>query len=200
MTTIALPTGTTDTDRIARSLATLIGPSITAADGSLVAEDLRTVASGLADLRAVIARAVAQAHPSTATDLLPELESQYGLSVGTGLPEATRQTRLRAKRLARREGTRQAIEATLQTIAAAAVVIALAHDLVEGTDPDAIFRLAVTLGADAGDASVEAFVDALLAQQAPAHITWTRGRSYGFRCAWRNTTGDSQCDVDLLSF
>lgn len=200
MTTVALPTGPTESDRIARALATLIGPSITARDGSLVAEDLRTLGSALADAREVIARAVAQAHPGTATDLLPELEYQYGLPVGTGLPQATRQTRLLAKRRARREGTRATIETTLQTIAAAAVVIALAHDLVEGTDIEAIFRLVVTLGADTGDASVESMVDALLAQQAPAYITWTRGRSYGFRCAWRNTTDDSQCDVDLLSF
>jgi acyl-CoA hydrolase len=52
MTHQALPSGTTSADRIARSLARLRGPEIQPADGTLVAEDLRTQGQSLADARA----------------------------------------------------------------------------------------------------------------------------------------------------
>lgn len=199
MTTLALPAGTTDTDRFARALATLIGPAITARDGSLVAEDLRTLGSALADARELIARAVDQAHPGTATDLLPDLEGEYGLPVGEALSTAARQARLLAKKRARGDATRLGIERVVQTLFAGGAVQTLSAALVEGTDPIAVYRLVVLLGADwPGDDAPSAFLDALLAAQASAHVTWSQGRNRGFRCAWRNTTDDSRCDVDLL--
>lgn len=199
MTILVLPSGLTDTDRFARALATLIGPSITAADGTLVAEDLRLLGSALADARSVVARAVDQAHPGTATDLLPELESEYGLPLGEGLSTAARQARLLAKKRARGDATRLGIERVVQTLFATGAVQTLAASLVEGTDPYAVYRLVVLLGEDwPDDDAPSVFLDALLAAQASAHVTWSQGRNRGFRCAWRNSTADSRCDVDLL--
>lgn len=199
MTTLALPTGATDADRFARSLATLIGPSITAADGTLIAEDLRELGAALADVRSTIARAIDQAHAATTTDLLPDLESEYGLPYGEGLPTLTRQQRLLAKRRSRGDATRLGIERAVQTLAPDAEVTTNSMDLVEGTDPYAVFQLAVTLGDD-WSTSLAALLAPMLAIQASAPVTVAIGRSRGFRCAFRNSDLDSQCDVDLLAY
>ena len=182
MTTIALPTGTTESDRIARALATLIGPSITARDGSLIAEDLRALGSVLADAREVVSRAVDQAHPLTTTDLLPELESEYGLPLGEGLATSTRQQRLLAKKRSRGDATRLGIERVTQTLFDEATVDTNAASAVEGTDLYAVYRLLVLLGADWSDDAPSLMLDALLATQASAHIVWEQGRAIGFRC------------------
>ncbi len=197
MTTLALPSGTTDADRFARALATLIGPSVTAADGTLMAEDLRAIGAALADAREAIARAVDQAHPGTTTDLLPDLEGEYGLPVGEALSTAARQARLLAKKRSRGDATRLGIERVAQTLFDDAVVQTLAAALVEGTDPAAVYRLVVLLGAD-WPGSPSGFLDALLAAQAPAHVTWSQARTRGVRCAFRNSAADSRCDVDVL--
>lgn len=200
MPTLALPSGATDADRFARSLATLIGPSITAADGTLVAEDLRELGATLADVRATVARAIDQAHASTTTDLLPEVEGELGLPYAEGLPTATRQARVLAKRRSRGDATRLGIERAVKTLAPDAEVTTNGAALVEGTDPLAAFRLRVTLGDDWDDGALVPLLDALLATQASGPVTWTIGRSAGFRCAFRNSALDSRCDVDLLSF
>jgi hypothetical protein len=88
MTHQPLPSGDSEADRFARALALLRGPEISPADGTLVAEDLRVLGQLLADGRAAVLRAVAQGHPRTATDLLPDLEAEYGLPLGTLLPTA----------------------------------------------------------------------------------------------------------------
>lgn len=200
MTPLSLPSGATEADRYARSLATLIGPSITAADGTLVAEDLRELGAALGDSRAVIARAIDQAHASTTTDLLPDLEGEYGLPYGEGLPTETRQQRLLAKRRSRGDATLGGISRAVVTLAPDAEVVANSAVLVEGTDPEAVFRLHVALGDDWGDDALVTMLDAMLATQASGPVTWTIGRNVGFRCAWRNTDADSRCDVDLLAF
>lgn len=87
----ALPGGTTKAADRARRLAIWIGPSIRPADGTLVAKDLLALGAELALGHDTVLRAVAQAHPGTATDLLPELEEQYGLPDGTGLATSARQ-------------------------------------------------------------------------------------------------------------
>lgn len=198
--TVALPSGTTDADRFARALATLRGPEITAADGSLVAEDLREQGQLLADGRARVLLAVAQAHPGRATELLSELESEYGLPDGTSLPTATRQQRLLAKYRARGAGDRPSLLRTARTVAAEAQIVSIALDDVNDTDPNAVFRFVVLLTeAHWNDESLKATLDALLAQQVTGHVDWVLTVGDGpdldaFLC----DDAESECDRDVL--
>lgn len=206
MTDIALPTGSTDADRFARSLALLIGPSITAVDGSLVAEDLRVLGGMLARARSRVLLAVAQSHPSSASELLDELEEEYGLPRGASLSTADRQARLLAKVRSRNAGTLPALLITVQTLATEAELLTISWDLVAGTDPTAVHRFVMLVSsAHRTNTTLLATLDALLASQAPAHVSWTTGRGDGtgtiprFRCARRTTVAEnSLCDRDVL--
>lgn len=197
----SLPSGSTAADRIARELARLRGPEISPADGTLVAEDLRAQGGAAALARATIQRAIAQAHPSTATDLLPELEAEYGIPSGTALPTSERQQLLLAKYRARGDGSLLALGRTVRTVVPEAVLITIAAADVADTDPEAVFNLVVLVSlATMDDTGISARADALLAQQAPAEVRWTFGRGDGpdidpFLC----DRVDSQCDVDLLA-
>lgn len=196
-----LPSGSTAADKIARELARLRGPEIAPADGTLVAEDLRAQGGAAALARATIRRALAQAHPSTATDLLPELEEEYGLPNGAVLPTAERQQLLLAKYRARGDGSLLALATTTLTLVAEADLVTIAAADVEDTDPAAVFNLVVLVSqATMNDAGLRARVDALLAQQATGHVRWTFGRGDGpdidpFLC----DRADSACDYDLLA-
>lgn len=199
-TSIALPSGATDADRFARALAILRGPEITASDGSLVAEDLRVLGQLLADGRTRVLLAVDQAHPSRATELLSELESEYGLPDGSALPIAERQRRLLAKYRARGAGDRPSLLRTARTVAAEAQFVSIPLDHVNGTDPTAVFRFVVLLTeAHWSDATLRATLDALLQQQVPGVYDWTVSVGEGpaldpFRC----NDPDSRCDRDVL--
>ncbi len=201
MTVVALPTGTSDADRFARSLAILRGPEITAADGTLVAEDLRALGQMLADARARTLAAVDQAHPGRATELLSELEAEYGLPVDTGLPTADRQRRLLAKYRARNAGDRPSLLRTVRTVAAEAEIVPISSLAVQDTDPFAVYRFVLLLSdAHFDDAALRATLDALLAQQVTGHVAWTAAVGEGsdlptFLC----DSPDSLCDRNVLS-
>ncbi len=201
MTLVALPSGTSDADRFARSLATLRGPEITAVDGSLVAEDLRVFGQMLADARARTLAAVDQAHPGRATELLSELEAEYGLANGAELPTADRQRRLLAKYRSRNAGTRTSLLITARTLAAEALIATVPWSSVELTDPLAVHRF-VLLITDAhwSDDALVATLDALFAAQSPAHVGWNTAEGAGpdlvpFVC----DSPDSLCDRNVLA-
>lgn len=201
MTLVALPSGTSDADRFARSLALLRGPEITAVDGSLVAEDLRVLGQMLADARARTLAAVDQAHPGRATELLSELEAEYGLANGAELPTADRQRRLLAKYRSRNAGTRTSLLITARTLAAEALIATVPWSSVELTDPLAVHRF-VLLITDAhwSDDALVATLDALFAAQSPAHVGWNTAEGAGpdlvpFVC----DSPDSLCDRNVLA-
>lgn len=195
MTHQPLPSGTTDADRFARSLALLRGPEIQPADGTLVAEELRVLGQLLADGRATILRAVAQAHPRTATDLLPDLEAEYGLPDGSLLPTAERQRRLAAKYLSRAGSSYTAVLATLRALAPEVVLVTIPTAAVEDTDPTAVYRLVILVDTERTlSDSFLAELDQLLAAQAEAAEDWSVGDRLGFYC----DDATSLCDVTLL--
>lgn len=197
----ALPSGATDADRIARTLARLRGPEIQPGDGTLIAEDLRVQGQMVADGRATIQRAIAQAHPGSATDLLPELEEEYGLPSSGSLPTLDRQRNLLAKVRARGDGSLPALARTVRTLVPDAALVAIAATTVADTDPSAVFRLVLLVALDVlNDDALRAQLDALLGQQLTGHAGWVYGRGVGpdidpFLC----DRTDSQCDVDLLA-
>lgn len=201
MTVVALPTGASDADRFARSLAILRGPEVTAADGSLVAEDLRVFGQMLADARARTLAAVDQAHPGRATEQLSELEAEYGLSDGAELPTADRQRRLLAKYRSRNSGTRPSLLITARTLAAEALVVTVSWRAVDATDPLAVHRFVLLLNdAHWSDDALVATLDALMASQTPAHVGWSVAEGAGpdiapFVC----DSPDSLCDRNVLA-
>jgi len=195
MTHQPLPSGTTDADRFARALALLRGAEIQPADGTLVAEDLRVLGQLLADGRASVLRAVAQAHPRTATDLLPDLEAEYGLPNGSLLPLAERQRRLAAKYLSRAGSSYTAVLATLRILAPEVVLVTIPTATVADTDPTAVYRLVVLVDtARTLSDSFLAEIDQLLAAQAEASEDWAVGDRLGFYC----DDPSSGCDLTLL--
>ena len=201
MTHQTLPSGTTDADEAARTLARLIGPQIRPADGTLVAEDLRVQGQMLAEARGTVVRAVAQAHPGTATDLLPELEDEYGLTVGTALPVADRQRRLLAKARARADGSLPALARTARTVFPAAALATISAPSVASTLPAAVFNTVILVSrADLEAVDRLRQLDALLGQQLTGHASWTYGRGAGpdledFLC----DDPESLVEIDLLS-
>lgn len=200
MNQLVLPSGTTDADRLARVLARHLGSGVRPADGTLVAEDLRVQGQALADRRATVRRAVAQSHPGTATDLLSDLEDEYGLPNGTGLPIADRQVRLLAKYRSRADGSLAAIAITVWTILPAATLVTLASQDVAHGDPAGVFALVILLAdADFFSTAKLAQLDALLIDQLTAHadITVARGDASGLR-PFRCGDGASLCGIDLL--
>lgn len=203
---MALPSGSTDADKTARALARLRGPEITPVDGSLIAEDLRAQGGALALARATIRRAIAQAHPGTATvdGLLAELEDEYGLANGSALSESARQVRLLAKYRARGDGSLLAVAITVLTLVPDAVLVTIAAEDVADTDPDAVFNLVVLVSlATLDDAGILAQLDALLAQQLKGDVVWTFGRGDGGEDGetidpFLTDSADSLVEFDLL--
>lgn len=194
MTHLILPSGTTDADRFARELAILRGPEVTAADGTVVATDFRALGGALAGVRSTVLRAIAQAHPSSASDLLDELEEQVGLANGGDLSTAARRTRLRAKVRARRQGTELAIREAVRTIASAATLQGVAWSATTAY-PRATFRVAIVLPVATFDSGDRATIQALAEQQAPAHTEPRTTTRVGFRC----DDPLSRCDDTLLA-
>jgi uncharacterized protein YmfQ (DUF2313 family) len=194
MTHLILPSGDTDADRFAREIAVLRGPEVTAADGTVVAEDFRALGGALAGVRSTVLRAVAQAHPGSATDLLDELEAQYGLANGADLTTAARQLRLRAKTRARRQSTAATILATVRTIAPTATLTGVAWNATTGY-PRATFRLAIVVPVATFDSSDRATIQALAEQQARAYEEPRVTTRVGFRC----DDPLSRCDDTLLA-
>lgn len=190
---LALPTGDTDTDRFARELAILRGPEITAQDGTLVAAHLRAHGELLANAREALQRAVGQAHPGSASDLLDELEEQHGLSPGDGLTTTQRRARLLAKVRARREGTENALLATVHALEPTATIQGFAWSSVTAW-PRATHRVAVVVpSATWANAATRESIRAAVEQQKPAHVEVHVTVTVGFRY------DESLLDRDLLS-
>lgn len=214
MTTQAVPAadvlnGTPElTAYFARALLALMGPAWQAPPRSVNEADFLTLGESLARVFDTVERAVAQAHPGRATDLLTELEDEYGLEGGALLDTATRQRRLLSAYRARSWPAPTAVVATARAMAAEAVLVATTWPEVAGTDPSAVFRFALLLShAHVTDAFLITQLERALARQTSADEMWSIGRTRGFRCAFRGTAtptadgvgDDSRCDVDLLS-
>lgn len=191
----ALPSGTTKTDDRARRLALLIGPSIQPADGTLVAADLLALGGLLAYGHDRIAAAVAEAHPGTATELLDDLEEQYGLPNGADLTTAARRIRLLAKVRARREGTENALLATVRTLATTATIQGVSWSATTAF-PRGTFRFAVVVPvATFDDSALRQQIVEAAEQQKPSHTEARVTTRVGFRC----DDPESRCDDTLLA-
>lgn len=190
-----LPSGTTKAADRARRLALWIGPSLQPSPGTLAEADLLALGTELAAAHDTILRAIAQAHPGSASDLLDDLESQHGLPNGGGLSTTARRTRLLAKLCVRREATENAILATVQTFEPAASIVGVAWTLVATTRPLAVHRFAVVIPvATWNDTETRESIRVAVEQQKPAHTEALITTQVGFYCDDPN----SLTDRDLL--
>lgn len=92
----SLPTRDGTEGVIARQMLRLIGPAMQAPDGSLNAADALALAGALRDARQVQLDSASQAFPDSATYMLTELETLYGVLVDETMTDAARQARLTA--------------------------------------------------------------------------------------------------------
>lgn len=206
MPTLALPTTAGPAGDAARRLATWLGTGIAAQDGSHAAALLLGLGGGLADTNARVDGALLEVAGSTAVETLSEWEQSLGLLSGDGASLADRQAAVTARWRAINGGPCVVeILRALRVVAPELDIVEVLLADVQGTDPQAVFRLAVLVNEEhQADPNLVAQLAALLAPQAQGHVAWSIGRGAGptiapFRCAFRNSSEDSRCDVDLLA-
>ena len=112
----ALPSGETLGDAFARELALLIGTAYQPSDGTLIAEDLRTIGDSLADVYTTLQNALNEAFTNTAVQLLAEWEFRLGLPTDPSIPIADRQAAATAKRRANGGASATRILAAMRSI------------------------------------------------------------------------------------
>lgn len=184
------------TAAFARSLLRLVGTGYQAAPGSMVEGDFLTYGEALARSQETVARAIAQGHMRTATDILSELEAEYGLPDGSAFAVEERQRNLLLKYRARSWPAPTAVLNTVRVLAAEALLTTNTSDQVDGTDSSAVFRFALLMSqTHLDDALLMEMLEASLAAQVSADEMWSIGRHMSFRCDDSN----SACDVDLLA-
>lgn len=164
-----LPAGDSTTARFARELSILLGPAHGhAPTGSNTLDDLTVLGYGLAYAWQRQRDSVAEAHPATASELLAELEAEYGLPVDLSIDVDTRRATLLAKLRARFEATPDAITATAAPVALITLV-ENAQLAVDHTWPAAVWVFAVAMGSAWASETKRARVNALVQQQKQAH-------------------------------
>lgn len=183
----------------ARQLAQIIGPAYQPADGTRTAEDLRALGRAVYLGRATNLSSVGEAFADTATQLLAELEAEYGLSAGTSLTTAQRQTRLLAKLRAKFAGTVSDILSAIRSIEPLATITEWTVATINGAGSVAlryVFRFTVLVPlATYSNTYLKALLAATLEQMKPAHTTYAIGVNLGFKC----DDAGSLCDQDILT-
>lgn len=129
------PSEATDDGDFARQLLAILGTAYSGPDGTNHAADALSLGAALADVRAVLGDALAEAFVGEATDLLTEHEFRYGLPVRTDLAPAARQTRLLAKVRALISGTPQDILTSVRTYDPTATLVETTSAQA-GSEPD----------------------------------------------------------------
>jgi uncharacterized protein YmfQ (DUF2313 family) len=152
-----------------------------APDGSLLAEDLRGWASGLADAYATESRAADQFFANRATDLLSAWEFRVGLPIRPNASTADRQAALAAKRSASGGDVRGRLLAAVRKIDPTATIETNPATAVASTDPRAVFRFVVIVSvATFENADKRAAIVAVLEQMKPAYAGYTIATGTGF--------------------
>jgi uncharacterized protein YmfQ (DUF2313 family) len=189
-----LPSGETETDRYARELARLIGPSYQPADGTLIAEDLRALGSLLARARAHQSSALDERFADLATETLSEWEAALGLPVDPTRTVEARRATSAAKMRAAFGGIPQRMLKALRPLAPeASIVENLAINCVAA--PRQVFHYVVVVSAAHwADDGLRAQLEALVEQMQPTHKRGTLHTRVGFRC----DDPDSLTDRDVL--
>lgn len=182
-TTSALPTEQTPAGAHARRLLKTLGPAIRAKDGTATAAWFLAFGDALAAVYSTLERAINQAFANTATDMLSDLESEYGLDVRPDLSAAERQDRLVAKIRAARAGTEQSI---IRALSALSVTVIIAGTTCiqanAASDPRLTFRFTIYVTDTAFDSNVtRALIYRIVEQMKPAYTSFQVGTGRPFR-------------------
>jgi hypothetical protein len=194
---ISMPSGATPADVWARRLAAALGPAYQPADGTAVADDLRSLGEALATTRDTDLAAFAEAFPDEAVQLLAEWEYRLGLPSDASQTLAQRHAALRAKRRSLGAGTTVAIERAIRAVApeASALLETTAVLCAAALAPRGVYRCAVLVStATCADPVAVAAIRAATAPMLPAHTTLEIGAYDFFLC----DDATSLTDRDLL--
>ncbi|MDO9016535.1 MAG: hypothetical protein Q8S73_26640 [Deltaproteobacteria bacterium] len=196
------PLGDATALAVARRLATMVGPAIRAADGSVGAAQYLALGYTIGVSRTYVTRSLAEIFGHLAIDELAHWERSLGMLSGEGAPTADRQAAVHARWIALRAGPSVlAIRRALERLTPDVLVIEILASEVSATDPLGVYRLAVLLPeAQEADAQLRARISATLAPQAQAQVSWAIGRGEGpdldpFLCG----RTDSLVGIDLLA-
>lgn len=195
-----LPTRTGEAGDAARRLARWIGPGFSAADGTTSAALLLALGTTIATTRGRATMAVVGAVGPWATETLPEWEASLGMPYSEGFATADRQGAIRTRWRAVNAGPAPAeVLTTIRTIDPTAEMHEVSILRVVGTDPTACMRVVVLL-ADAvrEDSLACSKIDAALARELPAHVTWALGRGPLPLRHFRTNRTTSRVDRDVL--
>lgn len=166
-----LPTASGAGPDLARQLARLIGPAVTAGDSTVAAQEYLALGGGLATARQTTLDATAEAFPQTARDTLAEWERMLRVPIRPGATDADRQAAITA-RLRASGGSPRRIKSAAEVLAPAGVAITEYTYTQSAANPRRVFRFAVAAGALYGDEGLRAELDDVLQRAAPAHTTW----------------------------
>jgi uncharacterized protein YmfQ (DUF2313 family) len=180
-TPLALPTEASDAGDAARRLATLVGPAVQAPEGSAAAADYYALGQALVDARATNNASLDEAFADTATQLLSELEAQYGLTPRPDMALADRRARLVAKIRAARAGTPNSILTAVHAIDPTAVLYENTAADVAATNPRGVFIWALQIAeATYFDAEKRRSILAIVEQMKPAYTQGNTCVTVGF--------------------
>lgn len=177
-----LPTEQSPGGDFARRLLKILGPVIRAKDGTATAAWFLALGDSLATVYATLVRAIDQAFASSASDMLSELEVEYGLDVRPDLSTDDRRARLVAKIRAARAGTEQSI---IRALSALSVTVTIAGTTCVQADaagePRLTFRFTVYITDSAyDDTTTLALVNRIVQQMKPAHTGFQIGTGSPF--------------------
>lgn len=167
-----LPTASGAGPDLARQLARLIGPAVTAGDSTVAAQEYLALGGGLATARQTTLDATAEAFPQTARDTLAQWERMLRVPIRDGATDADRQAAITA-RLRASGGSPRRIKSAAEALAPAGVAITEYTYTQVTANPRRVFRFAVAVGPTLyADAGLLAELDDVLQRAAPAHTTW----------------------------
>lgn len=189
---LGVPSGVTKRDAFARTLQRLLGWN--APDGSNNASDLRALGGGLAEAHDTLERALEEAFPSSARELLSAWETRLGVAPKPGASVDTRRATLVAHRRASGGNTASRVLAAVEPFDPTAQVLTLGS--ANTVNPRDVFGWALALDPAAfADGPKRGRIRALVAKMKPAYSRCELG-TYGD--VFRTDDPDSLTDRDIL--
>ncbi len=188
------PSGTSKTDRFARTLARLLG--VPAADGTLTAADLRALGAALAEGHDTFERVLDEMFVSSAEELLAEWERALGVVTERSATVATREATLTAHRRTSGGNSKLRVLTAVQALDSTATLANTAATSLSYATRREVFEWRIILAASVFDNAVtKARVTAIAEKMKPAHTRAVLAVSDGL---FYTDDPDSLTDRDLL--
>lgn len=188
------PSGTSKTDRFARTLARLLG--VPAADGTLTAADLRALGAALAEGHDTFERVLDEMFVASAEELLAEWERALGVVTERSATVATREATLTAHRRTSGGNSKLRTLTAVQALDSTATLATTPATSLSYATRREVFEWRIILAASVFDNAVtKARVTAITEKMKPAHTRAVLAVSDGL---FYTDDPDSLTDRDLL--